>query len=183
MVLALRPETTHLHLDLYFQYKYVINTIFISRYVRGLGLCVISWIRLVYCLFYLVCEVLVMKLVERDYKIFMEVDRWRVCLGRHIQPLTGFSSQRSCDERLHMLLSENFLTRHIVIYGIPSVYSLTRKSKNLISANKRQEKIRLDQVVHDVTVLDTAIRFMQYLNLSPYHIKTDKQLHQQDRLW
>ena len=100
--------------------------------------------------------------------------------GRHIQFLAGFSSQRICDRRLKMLLSEKFLTRRIVIYGVPSVYLLTRKSKNLIFANKRQESIRLDQVAHDVIVLDTAICIMKFLCLPPQTIKTDKQLHQKD---
>jgi len=120
------------------------------------------------------------ELSERDFKVFKEVERWRFCLGRHIQFLVGFSSQRTCDKRLRLLLSENFLTRHIVIYGVPSIYQLTSKSKTLICANKRQEKIRLDQITHDVTVLDIAICMMKSLGLSPSEIKTEKQLHQQD---
>ena len=121
-----------------------------------------------------------MELVERDYKVFKEIKRWRFCLGRHIQYLAGFSSQRICDRRLKLLLSENFLTRCIIIYGIPSVYLLTQKSKNLIYANKRAERIKLDQIMHDVTVLDIAICIMKYLYLYPTDIKTEKQLHQAD---
>ena len=121
-----------------------------------------------------------MELVERDYRVFREIERWRVCLGRHIQFLAGFSSQRICDRRLKLLLSEKFLRRQIVIYGIPSVYLLTRKSKNLIFANKRQERIRLDQIMHDITVLDTAICFIKSFGLNPEDLKTEKQLHQAD---
>ena len=121
-----------------------------------------------------------MELVERDYKIFREIERWRFCLGRHIQFLAGFPSQRTCDRRLHWLLSEGFLSRKIVIYGVPSVYLLTRKSKTLIFANQRQEQIRLDQIMHDITVLDIAICMMKLLNLNPEDIKTEKQLHQMD---
>ena len=121
-----------------------------------------------------------MELVERDFKIFKELERWRFCLGRHIQFLADFSSQRTCDRRLRLLLSEKFLNRQIVIYGVPSIYLLTRKSKTLIFANQRQERIRLDQIIHDVTVLDIAICIMKALNMKPNEIKTEKQLHQED---
>ena len=55
---------------------------------------------------------------------------------------------------------------------------LTRKAKKLISANPRQEKIREDQVIHDIAVLDIAVHFMKYLGVTD--IKTEKQLHQED---
>jgi len=121
-----------------------------------------------------------LELGERDFKIFKEIERWRFCLGRHIQFLGGFSSGRTCDRRLRMLVDDGYLKRHMVLYGVPNVYMLTRKSKTLISANQRQEKIRLDQIVHDVTVLDVAICFIQALNLNSEDIKTEKQLHQEN---
>ena len=55
---------------------------------------------------------------------------------------------------------------------------LTNKSKKLISANPRQEKIRLDQIMHDIAVIDVAICFMKYLDVT--NIETEKQLHQED---
>ncbi|MDR1628692.1 MAG: hypothetical protein LBS36_00535 [Oscillospiraceae bacterium] len=121
-----------------------------------------------------------MELSKRDIAVFREIERWRFCLGRHIQFLAGFSSQRTCDRRLSKLLNEGFLTRRIVIYGVPSVYLLTRKSKTLIFANQRQEQIRLDQIMHDITVLDIAVCFMKFLGLEPKDIKTEKQLHQEN---
>jgi hypothetical protein len=121
-----------------------------------------------------------MKLIERDMKIFREVERWRMCLGRHIRYLADFSSRRTCDNRLKMLLSENFLNRRIIIYGVPSVYTLTQKSKALIYASKRAEQVRLDQIIHDITVLDIAICFIKFLNFIPADLKTEKQLHQED---
>jgi len=120
------------------------------------------------------------ELKERDFKIFREIERWRFCLGRHIEFLAGFSSGRTCDRRLRMLLTEGFLERKTIIYGVPRMYLLTRKSKTLIFANQRQEQIRLDQIIHDITVLDIAICFMKSFGLNPNDIKTDKQLHQQD---
>ena len=121
-----------------------------------------------------------MELRERDFKVFREVERWRVCLGRHIQFLAGFSSPRTCDRRLRGLVEVGLLSRHLVMYGVPNVYQLTRKSKTLIGANQRQEQIRLDQIRHDVTTLDMAICFMKFLGLAPAEIRTDKQLHQED---
>ena len=121
-----------------------------------------------------------MELIERDYRVFREVERWRYCLGRHIQFLAGFSSQRTCDRRLRTLLIAGFLDRKIFVYGVPSLYMLTRKSKLLINASQRQEKIRLDQIIHDVTVLDVAICFMKFFGLNSKDIKTEKQLHQMD---
>ena len=121
-----------------------------------------------------------MELSERDFRVFREVERWRFCLGRHIQFLAGFSTLRTCDRRLRKLLDEGFLTRKMVLYGVPGVYKLTRKSKGLIYANQREEKIKLDQIMHDITVLDVAIYFIKSLNLKPYEIKTEKQLHQLD---
>lgn len=121
-----------------------------------------------------------MELRERDFKVFREVERWRFCLGRHIQFLAGFSSQRTCDRRLRLLLADGYLTRHMVLYGVPNVYQLTRKSKALIFANQRQGSIRLDQIMHDITVLDVATSLMKSIGLSPEDIKTEKQLHQED---
>ena len=120
-----------------------------------------------------------MELVERDFKVFREIARWRFCLGRHIQFLAGFPSQRTCDRRLRSLLADGYLTRHMVLYGVPNVYQLTRKSKALIFANQRPDKIRLDQIMHDVTVLDIAICFIKHIGLSPSDIQTEKQLHQE----
>jgi len=68
----------------------------------------------------------------------------------------------------------------MVLYGVPSVYQLTRKSKALIFANQRQGSIRQDQIMHDVTVLDVAIAFMKALALTTAVVKTEKQLHQED---
>jgi len=120
-----------------------------------------------------------MELGERDFRVFREVERWRFCLGRHIQFLAGFASERTCDRRMSKLLAKGYLTRYKVLYGVPNVYQLTRMSKLLISANQRQEKIRLDQIIHDVAVLDVVICFMKSLGLNSSDIKTEKQLHQE----
>ena len=46
----------------------------------------------------------------------------------------------------------------------------------LIGANKRQDKVRLDNIAHDIAVLDTAIYFSKKYNIAFGNIITDKQL-------
>ena len=120
------------------------------------------------------------RLVERDYIIFQEVARWRVITGKQICTLAGFSGQRACDRRLKKLIEVGFLTRQRIIYGIPGIYSLTRTAKALIGASERAEKIRLEQISHDITVLNTAIYFNKVKGIPFADMKTEKQLHQQD---
>ena len=107
----------------------------------------------------------------------MTLDGWRFCLGRHIRALAGFSGQRACDRRLRALIEANYLERRKIIYGVPGLYSLTYKAKMLIGANKRQEKIRLEHIIHDIAVLDTAIYFVKKLIISFEDITTEKQMH------
>ncbi len=120
------------------------------------------------------------RLVERDYIIFQEVARWRIITGKQICTLAGFSGQRACDRRLKKLIEAGFLTRQRIIYGIPGIYSLTRTAKALIGASERTEKIRLEQISHDITVLNTAIYFNKVKRIPFADMKTEKQLHQQD---
>jgi len=116
------------------------------------------------------------QLVKRDYTILKEVYRWRVCLGRHIQELTGFASRNACEQRLRKLIEMGYLERKYILYGVPGLYSLTHKGKVLINVSRKAEKIRLEQVSHDITVLDTAIFFMQSMELTIEQIKTEKEL-------
>ena len=121
-----------------------------------------------------------MKVVERDKLILREVERWRVCGSRHIRFLAGFSGQRATDRRLKILIEAEYLERRKYLYGIPSIYFVTSKGKKLIQSNARLEKVKIEQIVHDMTVLDSAIYFMQKENLSLQDITTEKQLHQSD---
>ena len=120
------------------------------------------------------------KVVERDKLILREVERWRVCGSRHIRFLAGFSGQRATDRRLKILIEAEYLERRKYLYGIPSIYFVTSKGKKLIQSNARLEKVKIEQIVHDMTVLDSAIYFMQKENLSLQDITTEKQLHQSD---
>ena len=118
-----------------------------------------------------------MKLVDRDYEIFREIERWRFCLGRHIKVLADFPGQRTCDRRSRALIEAKYLERRKILYGVPGVYSLTYKAKMLIGANKRQDKIRVERIIHDIAVIDTAIYFVKTSGISFKDITTEKQMH------
>lgn len=120
------------------------------------------------------------RLVERDYLIFNEINRWRVITGKQICILASFSSLRTCDRRLKKLIDNGYITRQKVIYGIPSIYSLTHRAKILIGASARAKKIRLEQISHDITVLNVAIYFHKIMGISFQDIRTEKQLHSVD---
>lgn len=121
-----------------------------------------------------------MRLVERDYEILREVERWRCCLGRHVKYLASFTGQRACDRRLKILLDNGYLERKRVLYGIPSIYSLTTKAKKLMGYNLRKDKIKLEQITHDIAVLDTVIYFMSKEKIPLQDIRSEKELHSED---
>lgn len=121
-----------------------------------------------------------MRVEERDMLILREVERWRVCGSRHIKFLAGFTGQRATDRRLKILIEAEYLERKKYLYGVPSIYFVTPKGKKLIQSNVRPEKVKIEQIVHDMTVLDTAIYFMHKESLLLNDITTEKQLHQLD---
>ena len=117
-----------------------------------------------------------MVLVDRDYEIMREIERWRFCLSRHIKLLADFEGQRACDRRLKILIEAGYIDRKKVLYGVPSVYFLTHKGKMLIGANKRQEKIRVEKIPHDIAVVETAIYLMLKHKVNLNEIQTEKQI-------
>lgn len=119
-------------------------------------------------------------MTERDELILREIDRWRACGSRHIRFLAGFSGQRATDRRLKILTEAEYIERRKYLYGVPYIYFLTAKGKSLIHVGTGAEKVKIEQIIHDRTVLDTAIYFMQKKGLSLQSITTEKQLHQLD---
>lgn len=118
--------------------------------------------------------------MERDTLVFKEINRWRVITGKQICILADFSSQRTCDRRLKKLMESGFLTRKKIIYGLPSIYFLTNQSKALINMPNKPEHLRMEQISHDITVLNTAIYFNKIKHVPFADMRTEKQLHQQD---
>lgn len=120
------------------------------------------------------------RLVERDFEVFRAIERWRVVLSRHIQVLAGFTGQRACERRLKKLLEAGYLERKKILYGVPSIYQNAHKAKLLASLPARSEKFRVEQIPHDIAVLDTAIYFHRAKGIPWGSITTEKQLHSLD---
>jgi hypothetical protein len=116
------------------------------------------------------------RVVERDREIMEAVARWRYCLGRHIKILAGFEGQRATDRRLQKLLQEQFLERKHILYGLPGLYILTSKAADFFDITLPKSNIRLDQIYHDIAVIDTAIYFFKNLNVDTSKIETEKEL-------
>ena len=115
-------------------------------------------------------------LVDRDYRILKDIERFRFVLSRHIKLLAGFDGQRACDRRLKALIETGYIDRKKILYGVPSLYYLTHKGKMLIGANKKQDKIRVEKIPHDIAVVETAIYFMLKNGIYSEEIMTEKQI-------
>jgi hypothetical protein len=68
----------------------------------------------------------------------------------------------------------------MILYGVPGLYYLTYKGKMLIGASKRQDKIRVERISHDIAVLDTVIYFMQKHGVKLDEVVTEKQLYSKE---
>lgn len=100
------------------------------------------------------------QLNERDFVVMKEISRWRFCLGRQLKILADFSSQRMCDRRLKKLIDAGYLKRVHLVYGIPGLYFATKKAKDLYKLDCITDTVRINQLQHDIAVIDTAIYFI-----------------------
>ena len=121
-----------------------------------------------------------MIIMDRDVKILKLVYRFKFCLGRHIKTLVEFSGMRAADRRLKVLVEAGYLNRKKYLYGVPYLYTLTHKGRVLIGANKRENKIRLEQITHDSYVLDAVIFFKEKYGLVLSDIESERELHIRD---
>jgi hypothetical protein len=121
-----------------------------------------------------------MKITDRDITILREVGRWQITLGRHIKELAAFSGGRACDNRLKILVENKYLAREKALYGTPYIYSLTHKSRMLLGLNKRAQKIKLDQIRHDIKVLDVVVSFIKTKGLRPAAFTSEREMHRAD---
>ena len=113
-----------------------------------------------------------MKLVDRGYTIIQELNRWRFALGRHIRVLADFPSTRISDRRLTILTKAGYIERKKILYGVPSIYTLTEKGLKLINKPTNTVKIRIEQIIHDIAMLDSVIYFKNTQNISLSNITT-----------
>ena len=77
------------------------------------------------------------RIVDRDYQIFRELERWRVVLSRHIVALAGFSGQRACERRLKKLIEAGYIHRNRVLYKVPGIYRL---AKGVFAPQQKEKK-------------------------------------------
>lgn len=59
--------------------------------------------------------------------------------------------------RLKKLTEGKFIEREKILYGVASIYTLAHKGLIYMGLNKRKDKIRIDTIRHDITVIDTLI--------------------------
>ena len=120
-----------------------------------------------------------MRLMDRDYLILNCLAKFSFMLGRHIKKLF-FDGTRACDRRLKLLCENEYMKHQKILYGVPYLYSLTYKGKRTINASLAENKIRVEQIYHDIAVLDTVIYMLDKFNINLSDIMTEKQLHQCD---
>jgi len=118
-----------------------------------------------------------MIITDRDMEILRLVYRFKFCLGRHIKTLVEFTGARASDRRLKALVEAGYLARRKYLYGVPYLYTVAHKGRILIGANKRENKIRLEQITHDIYVLDSVIFFKEKYSLKLSDIESERELH------
>ena len=121
-----------------------------------------------------------MELTDRDLYILKLVHKFRFCLGKHIMLLAGFTGLRATDRRLKALIEAEYLTRKKYMYGVPYLYTLTHKGRILLGANKREDKIRIDRITHDIYVLEAVIFCILTLGITLADTLSEKELHIMD---
>ncbi len=124
-------------------------------------------------------EINLIQLNERDSVVMHEISRWRFCLGRQLKILADFSSQRTCDRRLKKLIDAGYLKRVHLVYGIPGLYFATKKAKDFYNLDCITSTVRLNQLQHDIMVIDTAIYFIGK-GLDEKSIITERELKHED---
>lgn len=109
------------------------------------------------CRFKLCFGGVAVSLSGRDYKVLECLSKWRFLLGKHIEFLCDFPSSRTMYRRLKTLIDNKLIEKQKIIYGIPSIYTLEHKGLILLGLNKRKDKIRIDNIKHNIHVIDTLI--------------------------
>ncbi len=115
-------------------------------------------------------------LTDRDKFIITEISRFRGCLGKQIIKIANFTSRRSCDQRLKKLIDNGYIERKRYVYGIAGVYRITNKAKSEIGVDLPVSNIRLEQLEHDLLVVDVYLFLKDRLNLTPADFTTEKEL-------
>ena len=116
------------------------------------------------------------RLTERDFRILKMTQCWKYLLSRQIRVLCGFTGQRACDRRLKKLIEAGYLERKHFIYGIPYLYFITKKAVKIFNLEYYTPSIRIAQIAHDITVVDTIIYLLKKENIDSASIVTERDL-------
>lgn len=108
------------------------------------------------------------------------VYRFRFCLSRHILFLASFSGNRACDRRLKILVDHGYLKRKKILYGIPYLYYLSTSGMRFIHVKAKEENIRIDQIHHDIALLDSLPLLIEKYHFSLSSMTTERELHIED---
>ena len=117
-----------------------------------------------------------MVLTQRDVDIITSIQKWRFLLSRQIKVLCGFSGQRACDRRLKRLIEAGYIERKHFIYGVPRLYFVTRKAVKLLDLEYYTPNVRIEQITHDIAVIDTAIYLINNEGLEKSSITTEREM-------
>jgi len=120
-----------------------------------------------------------MELMQRDLNILMLVGRFTFMTGKVIKEFY-FSSDRTKERRLKILVDSGYLKREKILYGYPYFYTLTHKGRILIGLNKKASNVRIERIKHDLIVLDVLIQILEKYQLTINDIMTEKELHRKD---
>lgn len=97
-------------------------------------------------------------------------------MSRQIKILGGFNGQRACDRRLAKLIEAGYIERKHFIYGIPRLYFVTQKAVRLLDLEYYTSNIRVEQIIHDIAVIDTAINLIFNDGIDRISIITERDL-------
>jgi len=81
---------------------------------------------------------------------------------------------------LKLLLDAGYLERKKYLYGIPYMYTLSHKGRILLGVNKREDKIRVDRITHDIYIIEAIIYYVRKYGVSLSAIESEKELHIKD---
>lgn len=78
------------------------------------------------------------------------------------------------------MLEAKYIERKHIIYGIPSLYFATPKAKRTFNLEYITQNVRIEQIQHDIYVIDTAIYFIKKYNIDRNIIITERALKHKD---
>lgn len=113
---------------------------------------------------------------EDSLRLLWVIGKWRFLLSRQIVRYSE-KSKRTTYRYLKQLIDLKYVKKEHILYGVPALYTLAHKGKKVVGINKRENKYRLEQITHDIYVVDTAFYFMDKYHLDMNDITSEKELH------